>query len=555
MAVSAIGALASASACPLAAQTIAVDSSIAMQDVARPNPFDTAPAPMTPKPTQPNTAPEPVTASPTTPSASVSDPEPIVDPVPVPRSQPQTVLPAPTATPVQGPELDPGLQAQATTDLPEPVTSPLDIDFAGDPVLGLANSAADPETFRAIVVAALEDSPRTREADAQTRAAEARVIEARSGLLPVIDANVASFHTLDRQFTNDPQNLIERSRPRDRTDFTLQLAQPIFNFGSALATTRAASARLRAAGFQREARAGEVAGEMVIAWTQVFGYQALERLYDGFLAAQDGLDEAIDRRIAQGVSAEGDRSRVASLRAQGAVQLAQARRQLASAEARFEQLSGFAAPQRLMRPPLLDPMEMSLDYAQLSAQDIPQVRSYESLAEARLQEAKAARARRLPNVTSRVDFGRYGFLQDKIDYDLRGTINIGWRFFGGGVWARARAAGADADAAVALADSVREEAARDAAIAWSDVEALEAEVAALDDAYRAARQSRDIVVARFGALRGSLFDVADAQGVYLNAASSYIRSLAELDAARYILILRTGRMTELLDIEETEIPL
>lgn len=543
----------------LAAQTIMPDASILNQDAPPLNPVDTAPGPQSPldRPQspldRPNTAPAPVTAAPTTPSASVSNPQP-VRPQVAPRTTTQTparILPPP----IQGPELDPALQAQSLTDLPEPVAAPLAIDFANDPVLALANSTADAETFRTIVVSALEDSPTTREALALEAAADARVDEARSGLLPVLDMNVASFRTFDRAFTNDPQNLIERSRPRKRTDFTLQLVQPIWDFGGALANTRAAAARLRAAGFQREARTGQVAGEMVVAWTQVFGYQALERLYEGFLAAQDGLDDAIDRRIALGVSAEGDRSRVASLRAQGAVQLAQARRQLAGAEARFRVLSGFPPPDRLMRPPLLEQAGLSLDAAQTAAQDVPEVRTYEELAKARQQEARAADARKLPNITGRVDYGRYGFLEDRADYDLRGTINIGWRFFGGGVWARARAADADADAANAVADRVREEAARDAAVAWSDVQALEAEVAALEQAYRAARQSRDIVVARFGALRGTLFDVADSQSIYLNAASSYIRSLAELDAARYILILRTGRMTEILNIPDTEIPL
>ena len=447
------------------------------------------------------------------------------------------------------------LQSQAVTDLPEPVTSPLDIDFADDPVLGLANTTAEEETFRAIVVSALQDSPSTREAIALEDAAEARVAEARSGFFPTLDLNVSNFNTIDRRFSNDPQLLVERSRARNRTDLTLQLVQPIFDFGGTLASTRAATARLRAAGFQREARAGEVAGDMILAWTRVFGYQSLERLYEGFLAAQDGLDEAIDRRIAQGVSAEGDRARVASLKAQGAVQLAQARRQLSGAEARFEQLSGFAPPDRLMRPPLLDPRRITPDLARAASQDTPEVRSYEALAEARRQDAKQADSRKLPNISGRMDYGRYGLLENQDAYDLRATVNLTWRFFGSGVWARARAADADADAAIAVADRVREEAARDALIALSDVEALEAEVAALDEAYRAARQSRDIVVARFGALRGSLFDVADAQSVYLNAASSYIRSLAELDAARYILILRTGRMTELLNIQDTEIPL
>ena len=39
---------------------------------------------------------------------------------------------------------------------------------------------------------------------------------------------------------------------------------------------------------------------------------------------------------------------------------------------------------------------------------------------------------------------------------------------------------AEADAASAVADRVREEAARDAAIAWSDVQALEDEVASTE---------------------------------------------------------------------------
>ena len=87
------------------------------------------------------------------------------------------------------------------------------------------------------------------------------------------------------------------------------------------------------------------------------------------------------------------------------------------------------------------------------------------------------------------------------------------------------------------------------------MKAIEEQVAALEQAYMAARQSRDIVVARFGALRGSLFDVADAQNVYLNAATAYIRALTELDQARYILLLRTGRLLDVLGIEEEEVPL
>lgn len=451
---------------------------------------------------------------------------------------------------------DIGIQADADPALPEPEIKPLAIDFGRDPVLSLGQATADPAVFRAIVGAALEESPVERESRALEAAARARVDEARAGYLPTIEVGVSAFKTLERNFSDDPFNLIERSRPRQRVDFTFSVAQPLVDFGRTDGRVRSAAARLRAAGFEREARAGEVAGDMVAAWTQVFGYQALVRLIEGFVSAQDGLGDAVETRIERGVSAEGDRARVASLRSQGLVQLAQARRQLASAEARFEELGGFAPPDRLLRPPLLDDTRYTRKYAVFVAESAPQVLSAEASADAREQEARAAEADKFPDLTARVDNGRYGIFEDgRNDYDTRATVNLNWRILGGGVWSRARAADAEAVAADAVADRVREEARRDAAIAWSDVQAIEEQIRALQSAYKAARQSRDIVVARFEALRGSVFDVADAQNAYLNAASAYIRALTELDQARYILLLRTGRLLEVLEIQEEEVPL
>jgi len=51
------------------------------------------------------------------------------------------------------------------------------------------------------------------------------------------------------------------------------------------------------------------------------------------------------------------------------------------------------------------------------------------------------------------------------------------------------------------------------------------------------------------ALRGTLFDVADAQSAYLSAAIAYIEGLTQLDASRYVLLARTGRLLEQFDME------
>ena len=459
-----------------------------------------------------------------------------------------------TAGAVEAHAQDAQIKASGEPALPEPEANPLKIDFSGDPVLALAEATAEKDTFRKIVVAALDDSPVNRETLALENAARARVGEARGAFLPTIDVGVSAFRTLERSFGNDPFNLIERSRPRERIDFSFSIAQPLVDATSD-GRVAAAADQLRAAGFEREARAGEAAGQMLSAWTQVFGYQALERLLEGFVSAQEGLEAGIDTRIERGVSAEGDRVRVASLRSQAQVQLAQVRRQRASAEARFEELSGFEPPEGLLRPPMLDATRFTREYAIFAAQSAPRVEAAEAVAQAREHEADSADGAKFPRVTARVDHGRYGVFEiGPVDYDTRATLDVSWRILGGGVWSRARAARADALAADAVADRIRDEARREAVIAWSDVQAIEQQVVALEEAYKSARQSRDIVVARFGALRGTLFDVADAQNAYLTAASSYIRALTELDQARFILLLRTGRLLDVLEIDNNEVP-
>ena len=103
------------------------------------------------------------------------------------------------------------------------------------------------------------------------------------------------------------------------------------------------------------------------------------------------------------------------------------------------------------------------------------------------------------------------------------------------------------------ADRARQEAERNAAVTWADVQALEQQLVALEAAYKSARQTRDVVVTRFGALRGSLFDVTEAESAYLQAAVAYIEGLAQLDASRYLLLARTGRLLDAFEVDEMAI--
>ncbi|WP_171033129.1 TolC family protein [Qipengyuania marisflavi] len=451
------------------------------------------------------------------------------------------------SAPAAAQDANTSVSGDVAAELAEPVPSPLTADFADDPILALANRIADPEEFRRIVASALRENARTREAEAGVRVAAARLDEAEAGYLPTIDLNASSYQTLARKFDNDPGNLIERSRPGSRTDVLGALEYKFFDFGAVAAAVAAGQARLRAAGYEQEAAQAQIVTDVVTAWYSVFAYQSLVRLSEGFISAQDDLEAAIDTRIERGVSSRSDRTRVASLRADGQVRLAQFRRRLASAEARFRELTGVPPPPLLLRAPVLGMGAVSREYAISAAEQAPAVQSARAAARAAAADADFTRLSQLPQITTRVDAGRYGVFEGREDYDVRASVNLRYRLFGGGGKARNEASEARADAAEAAADRVRQEAARDAAITWADVQALEAQIIALEDAYRAARQSRDVVFARFAALRGSVFDISDAQGAYLSAAVAYIDGLTQLDAARYILLARTDRLLTLFE--------
>jgi adhesin transport system outer membrane protein len=327
----------------------------------------------------------------------------------------------------------------------------------------------------------------------------------------------------------------------------ISVQQTLLDFGATARRVTAAGARLRAAAADLEASADRVAVGAVAAWYDVFSFRALVSLTEAFISSQRDLRAAVEVRIRQGVSAEGDLARVDSYIAQAETRLAQFRRTLANAEARFTELTG-SPPPALERAPTPGPAVSSRDEAVLAAEQSAAVRSADAQSDAARDEARAARADRLPHITVGVNAARYGVIENAGDYDFRGNIALRYRLFGG-YGAHADQASARARAAGAHADRIREEAGRDAAIAWSDVRALEEQLEAIQASYIASRRSRDVIAERFRAARGTLFDVVAAEDSYFGSATAYIQALTELDAARYVLLSKMGRLLDVLHID------
>ena len=424
----------------------------------------------------------------------------------------------------------------------------MQIDPATDPVLKLARDSSPLDAFRSTISAAVTRNPSLGESIAQREEAEAARNEARARQYPTIDLSLSNFQVLSRAFSNDPGNILEQQRPRRRTDAIGRLQQPLIDFGASTSRIQAGNARLEAAIAGIEDSSAQIALRAIAAWYNVFGYRALVRLGEAFSASQAEMRGRINDRIRSGVAAAGDAAQVESYIASSNAQLADFRRALANAEAQFQELVGQSAPVGLGRAPTPDLAAISAATIVDDAERLPAVNAARLSADAANQDLKAMKADQLPAVTLGIDAGRYGLTENRFDYDARANVTLNWRLFGGGKQrvdqVQARVHGAEA-----RFRRTREEAQRDAKIAWSDVEALEQSKAAIEINYMASRQSRDVIAERFRVSRGSLFDLIGAEANYFNVAARYIQTVTELDIARYVLLARTNKLLATLQIE------
>jgi outer membrane protein, adhesin transport system len=429
--------------------------------------------------------------------------------------------------------------------LPRPSGDPMSIDLDTDQIIAVERETAAVETFQSLMTAALARHPAISEAKAGADEAYAARDLARAAQLPSGDVSFSSARTLARDFSNDPNNIIERSRRKQRTDAIASIQQPLFDFGASALRTSAAKARINAAAARVDATVDEIGLRAVASWYDVFSFRVLAELGENFAADQERLGQSVEARIAQGLSPRSDRARVSSFMASADSQRARIARSLASAEARFAELFGAVPPADLRRAPYPNLPALTRDAAELRAANVAIVRAADADATAGQREAKAARADILPTVSAGIDAGRYGVFETDNDYDIRARLTLRYRLFGGSD-ARAEQFSARARSGQARADRVREEARRDAAIAWADVNALTDQLGALRSSYVASRQSRDAIAERFRVARGSLFDLLAAEQSYFETAASYLQAITDLDTARYVLLARTGGLANVL---------
>ncbi|MBK9432379.1 TolC family protein [Sphingorhabdus sp.] len=436
--------------------------------------------------------------------------------------------------------------------LPDPDPAPLSKENTTDPILAIAEITADEDAFHDVISEALKASPTLSEGRAEGAAALAAKRGAASVQFPRVDMAFSANRSVAREFSNDPDNLIERARGAGRVDATASLEQILYDFGASRRRIDAAIERIGAAEAEYDRKSETIALNAIGAWYDLFAFGHLTELAENFIVQNEDLRAAVEQRISQGVAAPVERARIDGAIASARLRRAQYQREYANAQARFKELFGLDAPTRIVRAPAPELERMSDDTLAARASTSATVRVAEAIARAAKADANAARAEVLPNITAGIDAGRYGLFEpDRRDYDVRGRVTVRYRLFGPGD-ARADEARARADAADARALSVKLEAEREARIAWADVVAFGDMMSAYREDYIASRITRDAVVERFRVARGTLYDALDAEDRLFAAAANYIRAMSERDAATFVALARAGDLLRVLKISPAD---
>ena len=426
---------------------------------------------------------------------------------------------------------------------PRPFSAPAQ----DDPLLALARTTTTESRFRAEVESAVRYNPLLEEARAGVREAEAARVQARSALFPTVDLTVDANRSFARNFSNDPGNIIERSRPQGRTDATASIRQRLLDFGATSSRINAGNARVTAAEDATLGYGQDVAIRTVTAWYSILAQRLMTQAAEEYVGRQARLRQAVEKRIGQGFSARGELPRIDSSIANVQTRLASFRRDLASSEAQYRALTGHDAPPDLARAPLPRAAADTPEALDALIARAPVVLRAEAEARAARQDARATRSERLPTISAGLDAGRYGVFENPGDYDIRGRVIVRAQL-GAGINARADQATARADAADAYAARVRLEALRDAQMSLADAKGLEAQLAAAESGYIANRTARDVIATRFEASQGTITDLLYAEDSYFYSITTFIQTLAERDVSRFALLAKSGLLLDDLGI-------
>ena len=403
------------------------------------------------------------------------------------------------------------------------------------------NDIGQSEEFQRTVRRAVGRHPVYHAQVSQRKQTKAGARAERAALYPQLAANLAGDYVIAREFGDTTDNVVESLQPNARVNAGLSVSQLIFDGGATSQRIKAARARDRQNEQSINARINDLSLSALSAYHDLTIHRAIFAFGEQFIAQHEQLLSDVKERNRLGAGTRSDVLRAEARLAAARARVSQIKESMRLAEVRFEE---FFDPQNgeLLRPSFAALSVNTREEAMVQAEAAhPEIMA----AIARTDEARAAykatKASRYPELRANVNATKFDVFQGNDDYDIRAGVNLNYELYTGG--ARGAAIGQAGEAARQQEfeeAQVRDDIARDAAIAFERREASSEKLDALEAAVIAHHGARKLVAERFRVARGDLIDVLQAENDYFEAGVAYLAGLAEHDMAVYALMEHTG---------------
>lgn len=440
-------------------------------------------------------------------------------------------------------------QSQETTGAEKPTPLPRALVLAQNaqlaqalgPAAFILNDIGASNAFQSLIRRAVGRHPAYHRQASTLDESRAERKRARAALYPQLSTQIAGDYVIKRDFAADTDNVVESLRPSEQYSASISASQLVFDGGATF--QRIKSARARHSEFKNalSTRINDLSFAALAAYHDLLTHRALLALGEAFARRHEQILGDVKERERLGSGSMTDVARATARLAAARARVSEIRESARMAEVRY--LEFFKEePGALARPSFVRVAVDSRDAAIAAAgRHNPEIAVASARVAASQAEFKAAKGARLPELRVSVDAVKYDLFDSGDDFDVRAGVNLNYNIFGGGARAADIAqAGSRARQAKFGEAQIREEVARDAAIAFERREGADERLKALETAVIAHDTTRDMVLERYRAARGDLIDVLQSENDYFEAGVAYLSALANHDMAVYGLMEHTG---------------
>ncbi|MCK6573590.1 TolC family protein [Myxococcota bacterium] len=420
------------------------------------------------------------------------------------------------------------------------------------PLARAAETPAVPLTLDAALETARKHAPALMQSRAATRAARARVDQARSGLLPQVQAQASYGRATDNFSATGAAAAAPGAgesdfETRGSWQFGVQATQLLWDFGRTTGRRDAAAATARAQEMNESVTWQQIALEVRSAFIDAQAQQRLLTVARETLANEDRHLEQITAFIGAGTRPPIDLLQARTAHANARVALVAAENAAAVARARLDRAQGVSTPTTTPLDEALVPALPGEDAAPdvllvEAAGASPELRAVEARLQALRETLGADDAGFWPVLDATTGLTEGGPELAGMVWNWSGSLRMTWALYQGGLTtaqveaSRAELTALEADrAALTQALRLRVEQAR------LGVRAGKAALSATEEALLAARERLRLAEGRYETGLGTAIELADAQLAVTNAAAQAVRADRDLAAARAELGFALGR--------------